>query len=247
MKYECSQQQYADFLNHLDLARANYLNTPAASFTGTHPNLIPVAPDKAITTVGYLATTSLADWSGLRPYTELEFEKACRGYNTPAVPNEFAWGNTTYVGVNAIVDDNLPGEAVATPLNANANIDALGAITRVGIFARTSGSNRTLSGGTYYGIMNMSDNVKEIVVYAGTIEGRNILAATHGDGYLDAVGKSDIPTWIINTAFGYRGAAFNESPDRGRVSDRAYADFFTPYNNDYFSDGGTIRLARTAP
>ena len=247
MKYECSQQQYADFLNHLDLARANFLKTPYTSFTGTHPNLVPISPDKAITTVGYIATTSLADWSGLRPFTELEFEKACRGYNTPAVPNEFAWGNTTYVGVTAIVDDNLPGEAVSTPLNANANIDGLGSITRVGIFARPSGSDRTLSGGTYYGIMNMSDNVKEIVVYAGSIEGRSIVAATRGDGYLDAVGKTDIPTWLLSPAFGFRGSGIYDSPDRGKVSDRGYADFFTPYTSDNSGAGSTIRLARTAP
>jgi hypothetical protein len=36
---------------------------------------------------------AFADWSGLRPMSELEYEKACRGYNTPAVPNEYAWGN----------------------------------------------------------------------------------------------------------------------------------------------------------
>ncbi|RYY69509.1 MAG: hypothetical protein EOO13_09300 [Chitinophagaceae bacterium] len=33
------------------------------------------------------------DWSGLRPMTEMEFEKACRG-TLPAVQDEFAWGST---------------------------------------------------------------------------------------------------------------------------------------------------------
>ena len=247
MKYECSQQQYADFLNHLDLARATYLNTPAAFFTGTHPNLLPNGPDKAISNVGFFATGALADWSGLRPYSELEFEKACRGYNTPAVPNEFAWGNTTAILVQSVADDNLSSEAVGVPVNSNANISLLGQPSRVGIFARPSGSDRTLSGGTYYGIMNMSDNLKEIVIYAGSVDGRAITAATHGDGYLDATGKSDIAAWLLNNAYGFRGSAYNDNTDRARVSDRQNADWFAPYTTDYLPAGATIRMARTAP
>lgn len=33
----------------------------------------------------------LADWAALRPFTELEFEKAARGPVVP-VADEFAWG-----------------------------------------------------------------------------------------------------------------------------------------------------------
>ncbi|TAD89516.1 MAG: hypothetical protein EAY75_04915, partial [Bacteroidetes bacterium] len=35
------------------------------------------------------------DWSGLRPLTEMEFEKACRG-PLPRVSSEYAWGSTNY-------------------------------------------------------------------------------------------------------------------------------------------------------
>ncbi len=246
MKYECSQQQFADFLNHLDLARANFINT-TSSFTGTHPNLTPLAADKAITEIGFNATAALADWSGLRPYTELEFEKACRGYNTPSVPNEFAWGNTTAILLQSISDDALPSETVSLPANANANIFLLGQTTRVGIFARPAGSDRTLSGATYYGIMNMSDNLREIVIYSGSVEGKAIVAATHGDGYLDATGKTDIASWLQNSAYGYKGSSFNNNTNVARVSDRQAADFFTNYPSDNTSGGATIRMARTAP
>jgi hypothetical protein len=39
-------------------------------------------------------TCSYADWACLRPMTELEYEKACRG-NQEAKANEFAWGQST--------------------------------------------------------------------------------------------------------------------------------------------------------
>ncbi|HNU89432.1 MAG TPA: SUMF1/EgtB/PvdO family nonheme iron enzyme, partial [Ferruginibacter sp.] len=42
--------------------------------------------------------TAYLDWAALRPMTELEFEKACRGSETP-VAEEYAWGNT---GMNLV-------------------------------------------------------------------------------------------------------------------------------------------------
>ena len=41
-----------------------------------------------------------ADWAGLRPMTELEFEKACRGPLKP-VPDEYAWGTAAVAGSNS--------------------------------------------------------------------------------------------------------------------------------------------------
>ena len=41
--------------------------------------------------LGWSHVAAYLDWSGLRPMTELEFEKACRGDQTP-VANEYAWG-----------------------------------------------------------------------------------------------------------------------------------------------------------
>ena len=40
--------------------------------------------------------TAYLDWSALRPMTEFEFEKVCRGPNT-AIANEYAWGTTNLV------------------------------------------------------------------------------------------------------------------------------------------------------
>jgi hypothetical protein len=43
------------------------------------------------------------DWSGLRPMTELEFEKLCRGAYIPPIAGEYAWGSDTYNTIIAIV------------------------------------------------------------------------------------------------------------------------------------------------
>ena len=248
MKYECSQQQYVDFLNHLDFARATANNSPA--FTGTHPGFIALQPERAVQSVGSGRTAALADWSGLRPMSELEYEKACRGYNTPALANEYVWGNTTVVPLITVSATGTSSEAVATPVTANANLaTSYGNLAvRVGLFARTSGSDRTLSGGTYYGVMNMGDNVYEDCVNMVAATGRALDASVHGDGYLAPSGNSDIPVWTAYTAYGLRGSAYNVTAPYARTSDRANINFFVTFvgSDSNISNGG-IRLVRTAP
>ena len=96
MKYEISQQEYADFLNNITAtqAAARYPN-----YNGSARHAISVSGGVYQTTLpnvacNYLSWADLAaylDWSSLRPMTELEFEKSCRG-TAAAVPNELAWG-----------------------------------------------------------------------------------------------------------------------------------------------------------
>ena len=249
MKYECSQQQYVDFLNHLDLARASANYYALAAFTGTHPNLIAPEPERAIGYLGMGKVASLADWSGLRPMTELEHEKACRGYNTPPVPNEYAWGNTTLNPLVSVNDLGLTNESVSTPVDANAAL-SLASPVRTGIFARPSGSTRELSGGTYYGVMNMSDNMVEICVTIVNAQGLAFTDNVHGDGFLASNGRTDINTWLPFQAFGYKGSSFNSgnNPDFPRTSYRGYTNAFVSFfgadsDQAYFG----ARLVRTAP
>ena len=250
MKYECSQQQYADFLNNLDLARANINKTPSI-FSGTHPALVAPQPERAIGEIGMNRLAAFADWSGLRPYSELEFEKASRGFNTPAVPNEYAWGNTTLVAVTSILNDGADDEIVSTPVSANANVTNNlpgNRPVRTGIFARSSGSDRTLSGATYYGVMNMSDNISETVISMVNAQGKAVDATVHGDGFLGGDGRTDIAAWQPFQAFGVRGSAYNGALTNARVSDRANANLFAGiYGSDTNQPNFGIRLARTAP
>ncbi|MFN9998276.1 MAG: SUMF1/EgtB/PvdO family nonheme iron enzyme, partial [bacterium] len=53
------------------------------------------------------------DWAGLRPMTELEYEKICRGSITP-VENECAWGDATAVAMSSGTNARDSGEASGT-------------------------------------------------------------------------------------------------------------------------------------
>ena len=239
MKYECSQQQYVDFLNNLDIVRAS--NRYAGVFTGTHPNLVAPFPERALNGLSITDELAFSDWAGMRPFTELEYEKACRGFNQTAIPNEYPWGNTTIANTSATTN---PGLANETANNGNANYSGgMGTALRCGIYA-TATSNRQQSGGTYYGVMDMAGDVMEITVSVGAAQGRNF-TNTNGDGNLDVNGDANVLTWPA-TSFGYslRGGYFADAPARLSTSDRYYGTFNSSYANRFAFIG--IRLARTA-
>ncbi len=243
MKYETTQQQYVDFLNHLDLARATTNNTPGI-FTGTHPNLVAPQPERTVSTINSQRLAALADWSGLRPYSEMEFEKICRGANIPPVPNEYVWGSTTISPLASVTNTGLTNETVNLPTTANTTIGNIyGTLTRAGIFARATGSTRELSGSSYYGVMNMADNAIEICVNTVNATGLAFDGSINGDGYLNASGNTDIANWTNSLSYGWRGSTFNSGVTAARTSDRIQASL---------NDGGSIynyigiRLARTA-
>lgn len=226
MKYECSQQQYADFLNSLDLARSNY-NNPAF-FTGTHPNLIAPNPERAMSNVGTVNLLAWMDWAAMRPMSELEFEKACRGANITPIPNEYAWGSTTANAISLVNNAGTATENYNTTANVNSN--GLGRMSRCGGLATDlTASNREASGATYYGIMEMSGNGWERAVrLVSTPQVLLFNRTTHGDGNLAATGASDIAVWmdIYNQSFynyALRGSGFsNPTASFYCISDRYY-------------------------
>lgn len=243
MKYETTQQQYVDFLNHLDFARANTNNTPGI-FTGTHPNLVAPQPERAVGAINTQRLAALADWSGLRPYTEMEFEKICRGANIPGVPNEYVWGSTNITPLVTVSNVGLANESVLSPVTANTNVaNSYGLLSRAGIFARSAGSTRELSGAAYYGVMNMGDNGLEICVNAINPTGIAFDGSINGDGYLDAAGNTNISNWTNPVSYGWRGSSYNFGITNARTSERINA---AAYGSDASYGYITIRLARTA-
>lgn len=113
-----------------------------------------------------------AAWAGLRPMTELEFEKACRGPLTP-ISGEYAWGD------NARSQSINPGNLGCSNENFLAGnchfghqVGNYGGPFRVGIFAEISAGERINAGATYWGIMEMSGNLWEGCISFGTETGR---------------------------------------------------------------------------
>jgi hypothetical protein len=241
MKYEASQQQVVDFLNHLDAAKAT-ANNPG-NFTGSHPALAAPQPERACP-VSWKILAAYADWSGMRPYTELEFEKACRGANIAPVAHEYAWGNTTLAGLTAVTNTGTPNEAVDQPANANCHyMNSYSMPVRCGIFA-TATSNRSAAGAGYYGNMELSGNLWEYVVSAGNADGR-AFNGSHGDGMLNSAGAANVNSWPVSSGYVQRGGSIlmSSTPELLRVSNRTFGGA----TNVATTVGQfAIRLARTA-
>lgn len=144
------------------------------------------------------------DWSALRPMTELEYEKACRGTNA-AVVGEYAHGTTSSTTPNT-----------QTPLNAGTSSEYLtntsgyvstnignAANSRSGGCAHYAGASatRARSGATFYGILDMSGNLREMTVNISTVAGRSY-RGHHGNGEImrfaataSTIGAADVDYW----------------------------------------------------
>jgi formylglycine-generating enzyme required for sulfatase activity len=218
----------------------------------------------------YLEWQDLAayyDWSGLRPMTELEYEKACRG-SLASVDGEYAWGTTN---IYAITDVSNPGDnnEISTNVGKNSsynnNIVGNGPL-RVGVFA-TATATREVAGAGYYGIMELSGNLWETAVTVGIAAGRSF-TGKNGDGNLNTSGDANVDFWPgingNNTAtnactaysvstgigvtesagIGVRGGAFNNDKALLRTSSRAYAEANDCGTRTYNVSGRGVRVAQ---
>jgi len=207
MKYEISQGQYAEFLNTLTTsqATARYHPTLQNRYTISVSGGIYSAgrPDRACAYISWSDGCAYADWACLRPMTELEYEKMCRGSIAPVL-QEYAWGNTS----NSWITDNptftMAENGTEVPANTTRNSHYIGATinggdgsqgpVRVGVTGR-SASSRVQSGASFYGVMNLSDNAIEFYVTIGNVSGRSF-RGHHGNGLLfGTTGAADVDYW----------------------------------------------------
>lgn len=258
MKYEITQGQYADFLNKLNLsqATARYMggyNTNNQSITGTHPSFTADAPDRSLNYINYDDFLTYLDWSGLRPMTELEYEKASRGSRGIGflpTQDEFAWGDVSIKGSPAYVVTNpgLPNETVDASSaigNAAYNSTNNSRPYRVGAFAASLATpNRVEAGATYYGIMEMSGNQWEFAIAVGRSEGRTY-TGDNGDGEINAAGSYDAVSWPTGIwGIGIRGGGYLASVTNLRTSSRRNAHYYS--NSSARLNGVAGRGVRTA-
>ncbi len=165
----------------------------------------------------WMDLSAYLDWAGLRPITELEYEKACRG-NITAVASEYPWGNANIYAITGYTFTSLgtTSEGVTTAsttlgnaIYGNTNFGNQSPY-RGGLFA-TSTSNRITAGSSYYGIMEMSGNVAEQCVTTDNAAGRSFTGLT-GNGALNSAGDADVDYWpgingnatttVANTIYG---------------------------------------------
>lgn len=233
MKYEISQQQYADFLNTLTstqaAARYPISTTNRYTITGAWPTITATAGNRACIWLSWDDIMTYLDWAALRPMTELEFEKASRG---PAiyVPGEYAWGTTLIVDANTIVTDGTPTESASNPIPPGAGIANYGNTSVLGPircgFAGSASTNRQQIGATYYGICEMSGNVWEWCISAGSTAGKAFIP-TYGDGSITPVGFYDVAGWGTVNYGAIRGGHWSSPVDDLRISDRSLGIYTT--------------------
>ncbi|MBU3662236.1 MAG: formylglycine-generating enzyme family protein [Bacteroidetes bacterium] len=185
---------------------------------------------------------ALLDWSALRPMSEMEYEKACRGPIAP-VQREYAWGT------NLRNDAGLSGGdfgQTTEALNVNYSNAAgtgnyVGGLSpfRVGNLAsNSSNTGRITSGGTYYGIMEMTGNIGEICV--------NILnfsfIGTHGDGTINTLGVCTNSDWWISSASSFNSKSIPvNSIYKLEISDRSINYAYSEFQRNYYGGGRGVR------
>ncbi len=192
--------------------------------TNTIMNETNDAMDRACNYLSWDKGCAFADWAGLRPMTELEFEKACRG-PLAVVSDEYAWGNTIMERQTGQVGTDGSGRETATPTTANYHYSVLYGFdpfkgpVRVGIYATTN-SARQIAGASYWGIMNLSGNVTEPVVCLTNAPGQ-AFTGLHGDGRLNVLtGKADVSQWPESAGASFRGGSYDSTFESARIACR---------------------------
>lgn len=250
MKYEITQGQYTAFLNSLSSDQADN-RFPAFSgyrFTigGSWPNFTNAAPDRACNFLEWPDLCAYVAWAGLRPMTELEFEKAGRGSLNPN-PSEYAWGPGSLTQLTGLADEELDGTGLETAFPASANCQignptgGLQGPVRVGIYAKP-GSTRLESGSSYWGVMELSGSIFEGLVTVVYAAGR-AFTGLHGEGALASGGDADISGWPGQGGAAIRGGSWLTGSAYGYISDRVRAT--VPHPSWQHAYGG--RAVRTAP
>ena len=168
------------------------------------------------------------DWAALRPMTEFEYEKICRGSSPSSLPGEYAWNavSITQATANSL---NNAGQASETATAAgNGLCNFLGgpnaAPMRCG-FAAGAATNKAQAGGAWFGAMEMSGNVHEQCVGGRNFD-HSAFTTACGDGTLTAAGAPNVTNWPVSGGgLGggvLRGGSYGDSYQQVTISDCAY-------------------------
>lgn len=183
-KYEMTEQQYADFLNTLTPTQISALGAAGIYITLSNGSYFTSQPNLACGNATALRLTAYADWSGVRPISTLEFNKVSYGPNQPIFVST---GNNCKNCGNGGSSCNgyLVGQTGDGVVWCGPDI--------VGKYANSS-SNRSTSGASYYGVIDLSGNVRESLVKLSYFS----FDVTNGNGHLPLTGNSDVASWNNN-------------------------------------------------
>ena len=145
------------------------------------------------------------DWAALRPMTDLEFEKACRGPRRP-IPMEMPWGTPSFATLSKLQNANTASERAATvytPVLLGGSYSVrVTQLPQPNWHACIDAADAAEAGASYYGALDMVGNGTERCVYtasgnpaAGNLHSAARYSGLHGDGELTANGLSNVTDW----------------------------------------------------
>jgi formylglycine-generating enzyme required for sulfatase activity len=251
MKGELSQGQWITFFNMLTDMQKNTRDITGATGKNTDTNTVRnniswtsgeatlnggAYSGVAINFLSWADLTAYLDWAGLRPMSELEYEKSGRGPKD-AVAGEYAWGTTSITNATSITHSGLSNERGQAGSNIVTD-SSLGPL-RVGSFAQGV-NTRVAAGGGFYGALELSGNVMERSVTVGNSAGRTFEGRAHGNGVLDSNGNPNVTSWPGTNAVGagFRGGSWRYGASNARLSDRLVAGNGNPLRDNYWGGRG---------
>jgi hypothetical protein len=263
MKYEISEGQWVDFFNTLTTTQKSARDITSSTLNGKNSDGVvqrntiawttgdasSARTNRACSYLDWKDGASYADWAGLRPMTELEYEKACRG-TQPVADDEYAWGTSRITPAAAISGTENGAEAVTT-MDANCCCDGKvftggdggkGPL-RCGIFAKAS-TTREQAGASYYGIMELTGNLTEWAICLANPSASRNFTGINGDGSLAGNGDANVSIWQYSeTGAGLRGGNWLSNTSQMQVAYRGSAGLFS---SGRLNTSG-FRCVRTAP
>ena len=218
MKYEITEDLYAMFLNTIGSSAAtnrfpgNYQSNRNLLEQQTLSTFIANRPDRSQNWLSWADWEAVLDWAALRPMTEFEFEKGCRGGTSTTanstLAGEYPWQSPQISQATTISGTENGTETITNQANCNygsvtfSGGDGGSGPLRSGIFATTT-TGEVAAGSTYYGIMDMGGNVREYVVQLNWTATNDTFTRALGDGQINTttgpgtlvIGDANVATW----------------------------------------------------
>ena len=201
MKYEITAGEYASFLNTLSPAQLEArIPTEASGYyegggclKANENRFIAEYPDKPCQFLSWDDAMAYADWACLRPMTEFEFAKACRG-SRKGMSEDYPWGQK-------------PKEQVQRLPTSDKELAMVNGWPE----SKLSDSTLAYYGASYYWVMDLSGSLWERLVSIGHPAGR-AFDGTNGDGELSPEGYANTRKWPVGKedagGVGFRGGGF---------------------------------------
>jgi hypothetical protein len=181
-KYELTEQQYADLLNTLTTTQITTLGLASTGITLSNGQYFTSNPNKACGNSTEARLLAIADWSGLRPMSFLEFNKVSYGPLQPL-----------------LTQNNVCGYAILNGYAAHRSTCCFndgwtsGNLVNVGSYA-TAVSTSIEASASFYGVLDLTGNTHEPVVKLNNLGFLNV----NGDGALNSNGNHNVNNWINN-------------------------------------------------